>query len=148
MEKYSETQVISNSWKVFFIILSVVFIGLYLLISEVFSLFIVSSLTFTILTQILKFELFIYEDRIEYRLAPFNFKNKRIYFVDIESLECYRSKHAGMYGFKIKKNWNGSLYYMGGSEFVKIIKKNKHFFTFSTQNREELEQVLGRFYRN
>lgn len=142
MVKFKETQLIGNTLKVIFIILLIMFTTLYIFIGEVFITGVIICLVFTILSLTLKLDVSVYNDRIEYRLFPFHVSNRVIMFNSVEIIDVITLKHIGVYGFKIKNNWNGSMYFFGGNNVIRIVKKNKRVIMLSTQRMKEVKLVL------
>lgn len=142
MVKFKETQLVGNTLKTIFIILLIMFTALYIFIGEVFITGVIICLVFTILSLTLKLDVSVYNDRIEYRLFPFHVSNRVIMFNSVEIIDVITLKHIGVYGFKIKNNWNGSMYFFGGNNVIRIVKKNKRVIMLSTQRMKEVKLVL------
>ena len=142
MVKFKETQLVGNTFKVIFIILLIIFTALYIFIGEVFITGAVICLVFTILSLTLKLDVSVYNDRIEYRLFPLHVLNRVIMFNSIEIIDVITLKHIGGYGFKIKNYWKGSIYFFGGNNVIRIVKKNRKVIMLSTQRMKEVKLVL------
>ena len=140
---YSERQKVSPNCRVICILTLLVFMGLYILKGEFFLTFLITSLSITILSLFLKFDFNIYEDRIEYRLYPFHFTNRIIESNLINKIEVVYLKQRGVYGYKIKRNHKGMIYFFGSSDFLRILTKNKKLILISTNNKKKLSSVLS-----
>lgn len=142
MIKFEERQLVGDIWKVIWILFLIVFTMLYIFRGEVYIIGIVICVVFTILSLMLRLDVSVYDDKIEYRLFPFHISNKVILFDDIENIDVTTFNQKGVYGFKIKSNWNGSIYFMGGKNVIRIVNKNKKIIMLGTKKMKEIKSVL------
>lgn len=145
MVKFQETQIVDNRLKAIFIILLLVFAALYIFIGEFFMTGVIICLIFTMLSLILRLDINIYNDRIEYRLYPFHVSSRIFMFNSIELIDVITIRHKfayGFYGFKIKSNLIHSIYLFGGNNAIRIVKTGKKVIILSTQKANEVKQAL------
>ena len=139
---FEESQRIGIVWRLTFLVLLIISLVLFVFVNEGFASGIVIFSLFFILSLTLKFEIKIYEETLMYRLLPFNIKNKRIEFHSIQSMERLTSRQIGVFGFKIKNNSRGAIYYFGGNELICIKRKHGKDIMLGTHKIKAMQEAL------
>lgn len=139
---FEETQRVGKVWRLTFLVLLIISMILFAFVNEDFVLGIVIFSLFFLLSFTLKLEVKIYEETLMYRLLPFNIKNKRIKFNSIQSVERLTPKQIGVFGFKIKHNSRGAIYYFGGNELICIKRKHGKDILLGTHKIKAMQEAL------
>ncbi len=143
---YYERQKPGNILKLFSVITAVVFGILTIYIDSIYLTGVAISIIFSFVLQITRFDITVYQDRIEYKCIPFHRASIEIRFDEVEYIEVRRIKNGLFYaGFKIKHTLKSSLYMFGGYDVIKIYRYNKPDIILTTQKIEKVRQALIRY---
>ena len=120
MVLFEETQKIKRKWQLISIFLLVICTWMTLWVDRAFFGSVIVFGIFSVILRVLKLEIRIQEDRIEYRLFLYHRSYKVIMFDEIRSIDQLTSRQIGVYGFKIKHTPTSSVYYFGDCNLLRI----------------------------
>ena len=140
---YYERQNADNISKIFSLIVTVIFSILTIYIDCMFLSGVAIFMIFGLILQIIRLDIAVYKDRIEYKCIPFHRSSIKIRFDEVKYIEVKSIEHNGFYsGFRIKHTCKYSLYMFGGYDVIKIYRYNKPDIILTTQKLKDLRQVL------
>ncbi|TCT15628.1 hypothetical protein EDC18_103336 [Natranaerovirga pectinivora] len=142
MPKFEETQRICSNFRIILFILFVVFLTLTIFLNVDFIVGTIMCLVFLIIFYILKLNLTVYDDRIEYKLFPFHKSNRVIMLNSIVKIDTIRPSKLGIFGFKIKNTPSGTFYYFGGNTIMRIRTIDGKVLLIGTRKIEKMEHAL------
>ncbi len=142
MLKFQETQQIDPSLKAILVILFIVCMALNVFINIAFFTGTLICFVFSIIAFMLRLDVYVYDDRIEYKLFPFHKSNRVTMLNSIKQIEIMSSNQLCLFGLKIKNTPSGAYYHLGGDTIIRIKTKEGKVIWISTQKSKEIEQVF------
>ncbi len=142
MAKFEETQQISKKISLSLAILSVVFLSFSIYKYEVLVLGAILCFIFSVILFMIRFDLKIYEDRIEYKLLPIHKSYKVILLNSVVKTEIIVPSQLGIFGIKIKNTPSGSFYYLGGNKIMRITTSDGKNLYIGTRKIEALQPLM------
>ncbi len=142
MLKFQEAQKIDHSLKAILVILFIVCMTLTVFVEITFFIGSLICFIFLIIAFMLQLDVYVYDDRIEYKLSPFHKSNRTTMLNSIKQIEIMSSNQLCLFGLKIKNTPSGAYYHLGGDTIIRIKTKEGKVIWISTQKSKEIEQVL------
>ena len=142
MVKFEETQRISKRISLSLAVLSVVFLTFSIYKYEVLILGAIICLIFSVILFMLRFDLKVYEDRIEYKLLPIHKAYNVVLLSSVIKTETIKPSRLGLFGLKIKNTPSGSYYYLGGNAIMRITTNEGKNLYIGTRKIEEMENIM------
>lgn len=142
MVKFEETQHISKKISLPLAILSVVFMSLSIYKYEFLILGAIVCFVFSLILFKLRFDLKVYEDRIEYKLLPIHKSYKVVLLNSVVKTEIMTPSRLGIFGIKIKNTPSGSFYYLGGNKIMRITTSDGKNLYIGTRKIEALQPLM------
>jgi hypothetical protein len=144
---YKENVRVKKKWGYVLLIMALITFVFSITIHSAFQMFSILSFIFSVLCLFLDLEVKVYDDRITYRLKPLG-RIKSFKFNELRSLEVIQYNNKGVYGFKIKKNHKGALYFIGSSDMIHIQTSGYEHIYLSTNKKDELKVLFDQVSNN
>lgn len=90
----------------------------------------------------LRFDLKVYEDRIEYKLLPIHKAYNVVLLSSVVKTETIKPSQLGLFGLKIKNTASGSYYYLGGNAIMRITTIEGKNLYIGTRKIKEMENIM------
>lgn len=142
MVKFEETQKISKSISISLAILAVVFLSFTVYQYDVFILGAIICFVFSLILFMLRLEVKVYDDRVEYKLLPIHKAYRVVMLNTIVKTDTINPSRLGIFGIKIKNTLSGTFYYLGGNSIMRITTIDGKNLYIGTRKIEEMENVV------
>lgn len=144
---YKENVQLNKKWAYLLLIIALITFVFSITIHSAFQMLSILSFIFSVLCLFLDLEIKVYEDRFAYRLKPLG-RLKSFTLKELRTLEVIQYNNEGVYGFKIKKNHKGTLYFIGSTDMIHIQTSGYEHIYLSTNKKDELKVLFDQVSNN